>query len=131
MNPVTSAVAVADHVNVVPATFDTGFTAVVLLPEQIACGVILVTVGVGLTVIVNVFGVPEQVISGVVFIGVTVIVAVIGLVVEFVAVKEILPVPLAARPIDVLLFVQLKPVALVPVKFTVAADVLHTGKLLG
>ncbi len=110
-----------------------GFAVAVPLfpPLQLTAVPVTFVVGVGLTVIVNVFGVPEQVISGVVFIGVTVIVAVIGLVVEFVAVKEILPVPLAASPIDVLLFVQLKPVALVPVKFTVAADVLHTGKLLG
>jgi hypothetical protein len=40
-------------------------------------------------------------------VGVTVIVAVTGALVKFVAVKEaMLPVPLAAKPIEVLLFVQ-------------------------
>jgi hypothetical protein len=56
-------------------------------------------------------------------IGVTVIVAVTGAVVALVAINEgILPVPLATRPIEVVLFVQLKVVPGVGlVKFT--ADV--------
>jgi hypothetical protein len=54
-------------------------------------------------------------------VGVTVIVAVIGDVVAFVAVNEgILPEPLAARPIAVLLFVQVNVVPLTgPDKFVI------------
>ena len=60
-------------------------------------------------VIVNVFGVPVQPFV----VGVTVIVETIGEVVAFVAVKEgILPEPLAARPIAVLLFVHVNVVPL-------------------
>ena len=66
--------------------------------------VITGTVGLGFTVMLNVIGVPVQVLLT----GVTIIVAVT---VEFevlVAVKEtILPVPLADKPIEGLLFVQL------------------------
>ena len=63
-----------------------------------------VTVGVGFTVIVNVLDGPGQVSA----VGVTVIVATTGDEVTFDAVKDaISPVPLAARPIDVVLFVQL------------------------
>ena len=62
------------------------------------------TVGVGLTLIVKVVGVPEQLFA----IGVTVIVAVTALAPAFIAVNAaILPVPLAAKPILVVLFVQL------------------------
>ncbi len=52
--------------------------------------------------------------------GVTTIVAVIGLVVVFAAVKERFPVPVEGSPIAVLLFVHVKEVAFVPVKFTFA-----------
>jgi hypothetical protein len=78
------------------------------------------TAGVGLTVIVKLTGVPVQPEADE---GVTVIVAVIGAAVLLVAVNDgILPVPDAARPIAVLLFVQLYTVpATVPVKLT--ADV--------
>ena len=58
----------------------------------------------GFTVIENVLAVPAHPLAD----GVTVIVAVTGALVEFVAVNaEMLPVPLAARPMDVVLFVQL------------------------
>jgi hypothetical protein len=61
------------------------------------------TVGAGLTVIVNVKGVPTQALA----VGVTVIVATTGVVPGFVAVNTgIPPVPLAASPIDGSLFVQ-------------------------
>ena len=57
---------------------------------------------------VKVVGVPVQVPK----VGVTVIVAIIGATVALVAVKlGILPVPLAAKPIAVLLLVQLKVAA--------------------
>ena len=69
-----------------------------------ACGFI---VGYGFTVIVNVIGVPVQVVPALVYDGVTVIVPVIGAVVGFNAVKEIFPVPLAPSPIVVFELVQL------------------------
>ena len=57
---------------------------------------------------VNDFAVPVQVTPALVYDGVTVMVAVIGALVLLVAVNEaIFPVPLAARPIDVVLFTQL------------------------
>lgn len=57
---------------------------------------------------VNVVAVPEQVVPPLVYVGVTVIVAVTGAVPLFTAVNEaMLPVPLAARPIEALLLVQL------------------------
>ena len=65
--------------------------------------------GMGFTVIVNVCGVPRQPDAD----GVTVMVAITGAVVKLVAVKDpISPVPLAASPIEVLLFVQVKVVLL-------------------
>ena len=69
----------------------------------------LVTVAVGLIVIVKLLAVPVHPFA----VGVTVMVAVIGKVVELVAVNEgILPEPLAVRPIAVLLFVQVNVVPL-------------------
>jgi hypothetical protein len=66
------------------------------------------TVGVGLTVIVNVFAGPEQDTPKLVKVGVTVMVAVTGDVPVLTAANAaILPVPLAPRPIVVLSFVQL------------------------
>ncbi len=75
---------------------------------------VAVTVGLGLTVIVNVIGVPEQ--TGVaaaelIYFGVTVIVAETGAVPVFVAVNTgIDPVPLAPKPMAVLLLVHSKKV---------------------
>jgi hypothetical protein len=61
-------------------------------------------VGVGLTVIVNVLGVPVHPLAE----GVTVIVAVTGVAPVFVAAKELIfPVPFAPSPIEVKLLVQL------------------------
>ena len=61
--------------------------------------------GVGLTVMVNVCGMPGQPAAD----GVTVIVAVTGALVALMAVNAgIFPLPEAAKPIDALLFVQLK-----------------------
>ena len=68
--------------------------------------------GTGFTVIVNVMGVPVQTapVVGEVT-GVTVIVAAIGALVALVVINEaISPEPLAAKPMPVLLFVQLKMV---------------------
>jgi hypothetical protein len=83
----------------------------------------------GFTVIVNVAGDPVQVAPPLVKEGVTVIVAVMGDELVFTAVKEgISPVPLAAKPIEVTLFVQLNTVPVTaPEKVTVVVDeLLHT-----
>ncbi len=78
----------------------------------------ILTVGIGFTVIVKVWAVPLQLPTD----GVTVMVAVIGELVVFVAEKEeiLLPVPELANPMAVLLFVQLKVVAPVPLKLIAA-----------
>jgi len=85
----------------------------------------VLTVLFGSTVIVNVCGGPVQPLA----VGTTVIVATTGVFPEFVATNApISPLPLAASPIDVLLFVQLKVVPLTePEKVTVVVDeLLHT-----
>ena len=80
------------------------FTASVAAPLHLVWSAGLVTVGVGLTVMVKVDGTPGQPVD----VGVTVIVPVIGAFVALVAVNEaISPVPLAAKPMAVLVFVQL------------------------
>jgi hypothetical protein len=81
--------------------------------------VIAFTVAVGFTVTLNVDGIPVHPFA----VGITVIVAVIGEVVAFVAVNEgIFPAPLAARPIAVLLFVQVNVVPLTgPDKLVIGA----------
>lgn len=92
------------QVYTVPATGPPIVTAVVNEPAHTDWLAIAVTDGVGFTVMVKVTGVPAQPAAD----GVTVIVAVIGAAVVLVAVNAaILPVPLAARPMAVLLFVQL------------------------
>lgn len=69
------------------------------------------TIGVGFTVIVNVIGVPTQPAA----LGVTVIVAVIGPLVALVVTNGMIsPVPLAANPMPVLLFVQVTVEPAVP-----------------
>lgn len=87
------------------------------------------TIGVGLTVMVNVRGVPVQVTPPLVKLGVTVIVATTGVCVVFTAVKAaMLPLPEAARPIEGVLLVQLYTVPVTaPLNVTaVVADRLHT-----
>jgi hypothetical protein len=77
---------------------------VVIVPTQYMAFEGADTEGVGLMVIVNVLGVPEQPFA----VGVTVIVAVMGFEVAFVGIKAaILPTPLVAMPIPAVLFVQL------------------------
>lgn len=88
------------------------------------------TSGVGFTVIIKFCGVPGQSIDD----GVTVMVAVMGALVVLIAVNDgILPLPLAAKPIEVLLFTQLKLVAPnVPVKFiALVVAPLHTAMSAG
>ena len=95
--------------------------SVVGVPAQTVVG-FTATTGNGLTVIVKVCEGPGHIVLPLVLSGVTVIVAVIGLPVAFVAVKEILPVPVAGNPIVVLLLVQLNAFAFVPVKLTVPVE---------
>jgi len=99
-NPI--AVLVLAHAIVAPAGVLTKFVAATdpLLHTTILAGT--VTLGVGFTVIVYVDGVPD-----IRCCWVTVIVAIIGVVPALVAVNPtIFPVPFAASPIAVLLFVQ-------------------------
>ena len=80
--------------------------------------------------IVNVRAVPGQEVPPTVYTGVTVIVATKGVVPGFCAIKaDILPLPLAARPIAGVLFVQLNTVPVtVPVNVTAAVLLsLHTN----
>ena len=87
-----------------PATSPLKLTAPVEAPLHKAWFEGAVTVGVGLTVIVKVCAVPPQPDAD----GVTVMVDVTAVVPALVAVKlAMLPLPLAPRPIAVLLFVQL------------------------
>ena len=96
------------QVYTVPATGPVMVIADIAAPLQTTILAIGVTEGVGLTVMVKLLLVPVQVTPPDVNTGVTVIVATTGALVALVAVKlAMLPVPLAARPIVVLLFVQL------------------------
>ena len=62
-DPVTPPVATAVHAKVVPVTLDVN-EILVLLPEHNVCAVgVAVTVGIGLTVITTVIGVPTQVLA--------------------------------------------------------------------
>ena len=84
--------------------FPPKFTASVGVLLHLVWSADLVTVGVGLTVIVNETEVPVQPLA----VGVTVIVPVIGAVVVLVAVNGLIfPLPLAPKPIAVLVLVQL------------------------
>lgn len=92
------------QVNTVPATGPLMVIAAVDAPWHNVWLAIAFTDGVGLTVIVKLTGVPPQPVE----VGVTVMVAVIGAAVALVATKlGMLPLPDAARPIAVLLLVQL------------------------
>ena len=100
--------------------------AVVVVPVHRVWFATAFTVAVGFTVIVKLVAVPAQPAAT----GVTVMVAVTGTAPRFVAMNDaILPLPLAANPIDAVLLVQLYTVpATAPVKFTaVVADPLHNA----
>ena len=86
-------------------------------PEHIICpGVGNVTTGAGFTVMVKVCCCPLQLFA----VGITVIVAVTGTLVVFTALNDVMsPEPEPARPMDVLLLIQLNCVlAIVPLKAT-------------
>jgi len=88
---------------VVLATVSTKVTATVEAPLQSVCGFTASTVGVGLTVMVNVSGVPVQVFAE----GITVIVAVSIEEPLFIALKVAMsPFPPTASPIEASLFVH-------------------------
>ena len=115
----------------VPATALVSTIGVIAVPVQMVCVAgVAIAFGVGFTVMVNVAGVPTQAPKA----GVTVIVATTGAVPVFTAVKDaILPVPLAAKPMEGVLLVQLNVVpGTEPVKVTAAVAVLlHTVWLAG
>ena len=120
------------QLKVVPATVLVKFIAAVDDPVHSVWFGTIPTVAVGLTVMVNVLATPTHPVL--VTTGVTVIVAVTGALVVLTAVNTgILPVPVAAKPILGVLFVQLNTVpATVPVKATaVVAPPLHTTWLPG
>ena len=102
------------QLKIVPATEPLKVIADTAFPLQTVWLNTEETFGVGFTLNVNVFAVPEQPKTGV-----TVIVAVTGLDVKFSPVKlAMLPVPLEANPIEVVEFVQLNTVPpTVPEKF--------------
>ena len=86
-------------------------TAVLAVAVQSTMLATAVTVAVGFTVITKMDAVPLQVTPPLVYVGVTVMVSTTGAVPVFTAVKDAMfPVPLAAKPIEVFLFVQLKPI---------------------
>lgn len=115
----------------VPATGPAMLTAAVVAPLQRTWLAITFTAGVGLTVMVNVRTGPVQVTPPLVNEAVTVMVAVTGTVVAFVAVKlAIFPVPLAARPMDMVLFVQLYVAPVVELVNVTAVVVLLHNTLL-
>ena len=92
---------------VVPPVFIVVKSAMVTeSPLHTTCPGIVFTCPFGLTVIVNVIGVPGHEVPPLVLKGVTVIVPVIGLVPVLVPVKFIVVVPEATSPIEGLLFVQ-------------------------
>lgn len=101
------------QLNTVPAGVPVKVTAVVLLSLHSNWLAMAFTVGVGLTVMVNVMAVPTHPAK----LGVTVMVPVMAAPPALVGVKVgKLPEPLAARPMAVLLFVQVNvaPVTLLP-----------------
>lgn len=93
------------HVNVVPDVALLNVKPDTTAPLQISASDGTVTSGEGFTVMVKLVGIPAQPLAD----AVTDMVAIIGSDVVFVAVKPgMLPVPDAARPIEELLFVQVK-----------------------
>ena len=89
-----------------PVLFELKFTET-LAPLHATWLVGRITCPDGFTIMVKVFAGPAQLTVPFVNVGVTVIVAVTGTVPLLIALKfEISPVPLAASPIDVVLFIQ-------------------------
>jgi hypothetical protein len=99
-----------EHVQVIvaPVVDEVKATALVAVFEQtVWSGNENCTIGAGLTVMVNCFVGPEQVTVALVYLGVTMIVAITGVIPILTAVNAaISPEPLAASPIDGVLFVH-------------------------
>jgi len=95
------------QVKVVPTWLAPKLIAVLLFPAHKIWGVKAFATGVGSTVIEIVSGIPGQATPPLLKAGVTTMLALIGPLVALVEAKEIFPVPLAPKPIAVLLFVQL------------------------
>ena len=96
------------QLNTVPPTVPLNVIPTVDAPLHTVWYMGSATVGVGLTVMVNTWAVPRHVTDPNVYSGVTVIVATTGEVPALAAAKAaMLPVPLAASPIEGVLLVQL------------------------
>jgi hypothetical protein len=112
------------QIKAVPLTAPVKLMALVAVALQTAWLAGSATLGVGLTVMVKLCTAPGHPFAA----GVTIIVAVTGALVRLMAVKDgIFPVPPDAKPMEVLLFVQVKLVPITaPVKLTaLVADALH------
>jgi hypothetical protein len=97
-------------------------TAVVAVALQSTLLATAVTVAVGFTVMVKMEAVPVQLTPPLVYVGVTVMVSTTGAVPVLMAVKDAMsPVPLAAKPIEVFLFIQL---------YTIVPPVLGLAKVI-
>ena len=107
--PVTSAVLSLDQLNVDPGVVPESTIVAIATPEHLICvGFVALTIGVGLTVTVEVIGVPSHPLA----VGVMVKVTNTGKAVVFVNTPLISPLPLAAIPVTlaVLFLVQLNVV---------------------
>lgn len=95
------------HSNVVPGVVLVKFEVGIFIPSQTTVSDGTITFGPGLILIVNETGIPTHPFAA----GVTVILAVTGRAVLLIAIKEgMLPVPLAARPMEGSEFVQVNVV---------------------
>ena len=114
---------------------DEGPLYILVEPGQILLLPIMEQIGEGFTVITKLLALPGQVACGLppIFNGVTVMVAVTSVEPVLIAANgRMLPDPLAASPMEVVLFVQVKLVALVPVKVIIVVAIpLHTVWLPG
>lgn len=106
--PVTDAGELEDQSNETPLVVELKVTAVEDCPEHMVCGAGLnEALGAGFTVMVKGCVVPVQVTPALLYVGITFIVASTEALVELIPLNaDISPVPLAASPIDVWLFVQ-------------------------
>ena len=112
-NPIDGVLFIQLYTTVPPVLVVLKFMAVVALLLHKDWFGVAFTVAVELTVIVNELGVPTQLTPAFINVGVTVIVAMTGAVLVLVAVNDgIFPEPLAANPIDGVLFTQLKIILL-------------------
>lgn len=106
--PIEGLLFVQAYVLVPPEFEDPNVIAATVFPLQTSIGDGLFTFALGLTVMVKVFVAPIQLAPPFVNVGVTIIVAITGEFPLFMAENEVMfPDPDAAKPIEVVLFVQL------------------------